>query len=104
MRPGDRFGTMRVERISETEVVLHDGNGRVRVPRFAGIERKTVIDPVHCAPTRLSNPPNTQQPKRQPVRRLLPRPRRLCQSTRPVIVLAQSPRQRAGAPCEDRPS
>lgn len=48
--PGERFGNLRVERITETEVWLHDGNGPVRVQRFAGIERKVVIDKPTCGP------------------------------------------------------
>jgi hypothetical protein len=40
--PGDTVGNLRVERITETEVWLHDGNALIKVPRFAGITRKTI--------------------------------------------------------------
>lgn len=102
--PGDRFGAMRVERISETEVVLHDGNGRVRVPRFTGIERKTVVDPVRCT---------TAKPVKPGERATALTPARA--SSAAVVKAPLSinpPRDRArpksspgaGAPCEDRPS
>lgn len=48
---GDKVGIMRVERISESEVWLHDGRALVKVPRFAGIERNAVsASPATCAP------------------------------------------------------
>jgi hypothetical protein len=40
--PGDTVGSLRVERITETEVWLHDGNTVIKVPRFAGITRKSI--------------------------------------------------------------
>lgn len=47
---GDKVGVMRVDRISETEVWLHDGVKLIKVPRFAGIERTAVkVKPV-CGP------------------------------------------------------
>ncbi len=48
---GDKVGMMRVERISESEVWLHDGRALIKVPRFAGIERNAVsANPATCAP------------------------------------------------------
>jgi hypothetical protein len=93
--PGDRFGAMRVERISETEVVLHDGNGRVRVQRFTGIERKTVVDSVDCKPATAPKPvrASSAASAKAPLSINPPRDR-----ARPK----SSPG--AGAPCEDRPS
>ena len=102
--PGDRFGTVRVERISETEVVLLDGNTRVRVPRFAGIERKTVVDPVHCAPTRPVNPakhataPAPAPASSSALAKAPPSIKPSREHARPKSSPA------AGAPCEDRPS
>ena len=102
--PGDRFGAMRVERISETEVVLHDGNGRVRVPRFTGIERKTVVDPVHCAPTRPVKPakhataPAPAPASSSALAKAPPSIKPSREHARPKSSPA------AGAPCEDRPS
>lgn len=36
---GDSVGAMRIDRITETEVWLHDGNALVKTPRFARITR-----------------------------------------------------------------
>lgn len=47
--PGDMVGTLRVERITETEVWLHDGSAQIKVPRFAGITRKTIPAKPLCA-------------------------------------------------------
>ena len=46
--PGDRVGNLRVERITETEVWLHDGTALIKVPRFAGITRKTIAAKPLC--------------------------------------------------------
>jgi hypothetical protein len=46
---GDKVGAMRVDRISESEVWLHDGRALLKVPRFAGIERSTVVAKPGCA-------------------------------------------------------
>ncbi|MBK6595225.1 MAG: hypothetical protein IPG23_22305 [Burkholderiales bacterium] len=99
--PGDRFGAMRVERISETEVVLHDGNGRVRVPRFTGTERRTVVDSVNCKPAKPAKPATAPKPARASS---------AASAKAPLSI--NPPRDRArpksspgvGAPCEDRPS
>lgn len=45
---GDKVGMMRVERISESEVWLHDGRALIKVPRFVGIERTTAITKPAC--------------------------------------------------------
>lgn len=37
---GDRVGQMRIDRITETEVWLHDGRALLKVPRFAGIDKR----------------------------------------------------------------
>jgi len=47
---GDTVGMMRVDRITESEVWLHDGRALIKVPRFAGIERTAVVDKPACAP------------------------------------------------------
>jgi hypothetical protein len=47
---GDTVGMMRVDRITESEVWLHDGRALIKVPRFAGIERTAVVDRPACAP------------------------------------------------------
>jgi hypothetical protein len=103
--PGDRFGAMRVERISETEVVLHDGNGRVRVPRFTGIERRTVVDPVRCTTAKPVKPCQTRNsPERLLVRRLLPSVKAPLSINPPRDRARPKSSPGAGAPCEDRPS
>ena len=47
--PGDTVGAFRVDRITETQVWLHDGKTLVKVPRFAGIERKSRAPERPCA-------------------------------------------------------
>lgn len=47
--PGDKVGNLRVERITEKEVWFHDGSALIKVPRFAGIERKSIIAKPVCA-------------------------------------------------------
>jgi hypothetical protein len=48
---GDKVGAMRVEKITESEVWLHDGRAVVKVPRFAGIERTGVLAKPACTIT-----------------------------------------------------
>ena len=47
--PGDTVGNLRVQRITETEVWLHDGNALIKVSRFAGIERRAIAAKPMCA-------------------------------------------------------
>jgi len=86
--PGDKVGNLRVERISETEVWLHDGTSLTKVPRFAGINRKTVVAKPLCggvAPT-----PSTGS--------AVARARKKSKASQPAVALNPSP---AVAPCED---
>lgn len=46
--PGDTVGNLQVRRITETEVWLHDGKALIKVPRFAGITRKTIAAKPRC--------------------------------------------------------
>lgn len=46
--PGDRVGSLQVRRITETEIWLHDGKALIKVPRFAGITRKTIAAKPVC--------------------------------------------------------
>jgi hypothetical protein len=48
--PGDKVGAFRVDRITETQVWLRDGTKLVKLPRFAGIERKSLAPARRCAP------------------------------------------------------
>lgn len=45
---GDKVGAMRVDRITESEVWLHDGRTVTKVPRFTGIERRAVATKPAC--------------------------------------------------------
>ena len=47
--PGDKVGNLRVKRITEKEVWFQDGSALIKVPRFAGIERKSIITKSVCA-------------------------------------------------------
>jgi hypothetical protein len=47
--PGDTVGAFRVDRITETEVWLRDATKLVKVPRFIGIERKSLAHKPQCA-------------------------------------------------------
>ena len=49
--PGDTVGTMRLQRITEKEVWFHDGRALIKVPRFAGIERKALAAKPPCSAT-----------------------------------------------------
>lgn len=46
--PGDTVGSLQVRRITETEIWLHDGKALIKVPRFAGITRKTIAAKPLC--------------------------------------------------------
>jgi hypothetical protein len=46
--PGDKVGTFSVERITETQVWLRDATKLIKVPRFAGIERKSLAPVPPC--------------------------------------------------------
>jgi hypothetical protein len=54
--PGDMVGSMRLQRITEKEVWFHDGSAVIKVPRFAGIERKSLTAKPLCAATAKSPP------------------------------------------------
>ena len=56
--PGDKVGAFRVERITETQVWLRDDSKLIKVPRFAGIERKSLPAQPQCEPA--PSDPNTQ--------------------------------------------
>ncbi len=49
--PGDTVGTMRLQRITEKEVWFHDGSALIKVPRFAGIERRALAANPPCSAT-----------------------------------------------------
>ena len=56
--PGDKVGAFSVERITETQVWLRDATKLVKVPRFAGIERKSLPPALRCEAAPLDQ--NTQ--------------------------------------------
>ena len=55
--PGDKVGKLRVERITETEVWLHDGMALIKMPRFAGITRKSIATKSRCGAPAPHSPP-----------------------------------------------
>ncbi len=59
---GDKVGSMRVDRISETEVWLHDGTKLIKIPRFAGIQRTAVVVKPACAKPQAPTPHPTPEP------------------------------------------
>lgn len=95
--PGDRFGNMRVERISETEVLLHDGTALVRMPRFAGIERKVVAAKPACAAAQPTRP--AKAARKSSAGRVNKAKKSVAS---PPHVQAMKPPP-AAAPCEDSP-
>lgn len=100
--PGDTVGNLRVERITETEVWLHDGGAQIKVPRFAGITRKTIPAKPHCAdiaPT-ADTAPSTPVATAPPAGTSSKAKRRARPNTPP---LAPNP-PAAAAACEDAPS
>jgi hypothetical protein len=48
---GQKIGHLRIERITETEVWLADGNKMHKLPRFAGVERRVAVASPPCSPT-----------------------------------------------------
>ena len=93
--PGDTVGNMRVERITEKEVWFHDGSALIKVPRFAGIERKSIVAKPLCAaaaeqPTeRVATKPSTKKTRVSKTR---------AKRSSPASATASPP---AVAPCED---
>lgn len=100
--PGDSVGNLRVARITETEVWFDDGAGVIKVPRFAGIERKTVITKPACAAVPAA--PATTTPAESGGAYT---PGKVKKTKKPASPdhpsLAPNPPP-AGAPCEDTPS
>ncbi len=61
--PGDNVGALRVERITETQVWLRDDKKLIKLPRFSGIERKSIAHKPRCAPVEsLQNIPAAVEP------------------------------------------
>lgn len=60
--PGDKVGAFRVERITETQVWLRDDTKLIKVPRFAGIERKSLASVPQCEPGQSSENAPTATP------------------------------------------
>ncbi len=50
--PGQKLGQARIERITETEIWLREGQVLRKVPRYPGIERRGVapLGPANCTP------------------------------------------------------
>jgi hypothetical protein len=81
---GDTVGMMRVDRITESEVWLHDGRALIKVPRFAGIERTAVVEKPACGPKKAQTPAHRARGKvaapPEPSLPLAPAP---CEDTQP---------------------
>jgi hypothetical protein len=61
--PGDKVGAFSVDRITETQVWFRDATKLIKVPRFAGIERKSLPPEPQCEPASLDpNTPTTVAP------------------------------------------
>lgn len=91
---GEKVGMMRVDRITESEVWLHDGRALLKVPRFAGIERRAVATQPACAnvagaPIPVASAPVTAKAAKKTAR---------TSAHPPVPAPNQQP---VNAPCED---
>lgn len=87
--PGDKVGNLRVERITEKEVWFNDGATLIKVPRFAGIERKAIAMAARCSATQPVAAP--EPPKTKPAKTTAKR-------NAPAAEQRSAP---AVAPCED---
>lgn len=61
--PGEKVGLLRVERITETEVWLRDGQALHKVPRFADIQR-SVTRPLPACATDAAQPEKGKKPSK----------------------------------------
>jgi hypothetical protein len=61
--PGQKVGPLRVERITETEVWLRDGQELRKVPRFAAIQRSVAAAQTACAAT-VAQPGKPEKPSK----------------------------------------
>jgi hypothetical protein len=91
---GDKVGMMRVDRITESEVWLHDGRALLKVPRFAGIERTTVHAKPACVPGAGAPGPAPGTPEPAKARKKV----RRTPANSPVLAPNPPP---VTAPCED---
>jgi hypothetical protein len=104
---GDKVGAMRVERITETEIWLHDGTALLKIPRFAGIERtasKTEAKPVCGAAQSAAPEGSASAPAAAGTGKKSKKKAKTPQkgSSSPLDAASNSPS--AVAPCEDTPS
>lgn len=93
--PGDKVGNLRVERITEKEVWFHDGSALIKVPRFPGIERKSIIAKPLCAAA--VDWPGVEVTRKPPASQIKTSKARAKRSS-PASALTPQP---AVAPCED---
>lgn len=93
--PGDKVGNLRVERITEQEVWFHDGSALIKVPRFAGIARKTIVAKPQCStPSAKAGSNLSAKTRANHTKTTKNRAKR----TSPVAATSTPP---AVAPCED---
>jgi hypothetical protein len=93
--PGDKVGNLRVERITEKEVWFHDGSALIKVPRFARIERKSIIAKPLCAAA--VDQPELEVTRKPPIAKIKVSKTRAKRSS-PASAPTPQP---AVAPCED---
>lgn len=91
---GDKVGVMRVDRITESEVWMHDGRALIKVPRFAGIERVAVQSSPACSTVTAA----PGSPASAPVAAKAAKKVQRVPAASPVLAPNPPP---AAAPCED---
>ncbi len=94
--PGDKVGNLRVERITEKEVWFHDGSALIKVPRFAGIERKSIIAKPLCAVS--AERPDEEVASMPPIGKINKVSKTRAKRSLPAAAPFSKP---AVAPCED---
>jgi hypothetical protein len=67
---GQKVGSAKLERITETEIWFREAGVVRKVPRFAGIQRSTVKESTACAPAK----PRAKVPQKQPAGTQTPKP------------------------------
>lgn len=91
---GDKVGMMRVDRITESEVWLHDGRALIKVQRFAGIERTAVPAKPAC----VSGAGTPTSPASSPAPVKASKKAQRAPASSPVLAPNSPP---AAPPCED---
>lgn len=99
---GQKLGTARVERITETEVWLRDGGALHKLPRFVGVQRSTVSptsNPVDTCPKAAPKPKRATIPTSTPAPSAKELAPQKPPAVKPTSPAAQGPAT-VGAPCQ----